>query len=78
MNMKYSELTELINTDNLIGYKLVHKNKKEYLATTDLSNDLIDRENINRLFIYSDFEENGMNIESLQEYSYHNKKIYIV
>jgi len=30
------------------------------------------------LFIYSDFEENGMNIESLQEYSYHNKKIYIV
>jgi len=78
MNMKYSELVELINPDNLIGYKLVHKNKKEYLATTDLSNDLIDRDNINRLFIYSDFEENGMNIESLQEYSYHNKKIYIV
>ena len=25
-----------------------------------------------------DFEENGMNIESLQGYSYHNRKIYIV
>ena len=72
----YQELLNYNDSEqSIVGFKVVYKNGKEYLATKDLSNELENRESINRLYSWPECEEKGFDYSGLPEYSYKNKLI---
>ena len=67
---------ENLTEENIIGYKLKYKKKKEFFVNVNLSTNLEDRDFINVLWEWDNFEEAGYDEAGLQTYSYKNGKIY--
>ena len=74
----YEDLLKISKADTIIGYKVRHNSGEVYFSTVNLSNDIEDRQAINRLYEWKEFKKIGFDISGLQAYTYKNKKIYKV
>ena len=70
----YERLESLIE-DNIIGYKLRYK-EKEFFTNVHISNELEDRELINVMWDWNDFDQKGFEEYNLTTYSYKRGKIF--
>jgi len=70
------EQFETLVEENVIGYKLVFNNGKEYYASKNLSNQLESRKKINYLVNWTEYEETGFDDSQLNKYTFRGNRIF--